>query len=91
MHNPQRLLLKSTSARMLAIRRITQDNRGKKTADINGKSNLNKKERLLLVNSSGIREEAKPSRRIWIPKPGKTEKRSLGIPTIADRAKQTLD
>lgn len=37
-----------------------------------------------------IREKANPSRRIWIPKPGKNEIRPLGIPTITDRAKQTL-
>lgn len=29
-------------------------------------------------------------RRIWIPKPGKSEKRPLGIPTMTDRAKQAL-
>ncbi len=91
MHNLQRLLLKSTSARMLAVRRITQDNRGKKTAGIDGKSSLNKKERLLLANSLDIREKAKPSRRVWIPKSGRpSEHRPLAIPTIADRVKQTL-
>ena len=30
------------------------------------------------------------SRRVWIPKPGKNEKRPLGIPTIHDRALQAL-
>lgn len=89
-HNLQRLLLKSTSARMLAVRRITQDNRGKKTSGIDGKASLNQKERLQLAHSLNIRKKAKPSRRVWIPKSGKTEKRPLGIPTIADRAKQTL-
>jgi RNA-directed DNA polymerase len=29
-------------------------------------------------------------RRVWIPKPGKTEKRPLGIPTISNRAEQAL-
>ena len=29
-------------------------------------------------------------KRVWIPKPGKSEKRPLGIPTIRDRAMQTL-
>ncbi|MFP3024849.1 MAG: reverse transcriptase N-terminal domain-containing protein [Wolbachia sp.] len=91
MHNLQRLLLKSTSARMLAVRRVTQDNRGRKTAGIDGKASLKQKERLQLANSLNIREKAKPSRRVWIPKPVKpTEYRPLGIPTIADRAKQTL-
>jgi retron-type reverse transcriptase len=31
-----------------------------------------------------------PIKRVWIHKPGKTEKRPLGIPTIKDRAIQTL-
>lgn len=29
-----------------------------------------------------------PVRRVWIPKPGKTEKRPIGIPCVADRALQ---
>lgn len=32
----------------------------------------------------------KPIKRVWIPKPGKSENRPLGIPTIKDRAMQTL-
>ncbi|KLT23133.1 RNA-directed DNA polymerase [Wolbachia endosymbiont of Armadillidium vulgare str. wVulC] len=91
MHNLQRLLLKSTSAKTLAVRKVTQDNRGKKTAGINGKANLNQKERLQLSYSLDIKGKAKPSRRVWIPKPGKpSEHRPLGIPTISCRAKQTL-
>ncbi|WP_349968127.1 group II intron reverse transcriptase/maturase [Wolbachia endosymbiont of Armadillidium arcangelii] len=91
MHKLQRLLLKSTSARTLAVRKVTQDNRGKKTAGIDGKASLNQKERLQLANSLDIRKKAKPSRRVWVPKSGKPlEYRPLGIPTIADRAKQTL-
>lgn len=27
-------------------------------------------------------------RRVWIPKPGKTEKRPIGVPTVVDRALQ---
>ena len=34
--------------------------------------------------------KASPTRRVWIPKPGKDEKRPLGIPTIYDRALQAL-
>ncbi|MGL9732396.1 MAG: reverse transcriptase N-terminal domain-containing protein [Wolbachia sp.] len=64
MNSLQRLLLNSTSARMLAVRRVTHDNRGKKTAGIDGKANLNQKERLLLANSLDIKEKAKPSRRV---------------------------
>src|SRR6266581_8975533 len=32
----QKLLMKSRAARMLAVRRVTQDNQGKKTAGIDG-------------------------------------------------------
>lgn len=90
-HKLQRLLLNSRSPKMLAVRRVTQDNRGKKTAGIDGKENLNQKERIQLAYSLDIREKAKPSRRIWIPKPGnKNEQRPLSIPIISDRAKETL-
>lgn len=34
--------------------------------------------------------KASPLRRAWIPKPGKLEKRPLGIPTIKDRCLQAL-
>ncbi len=91
MHKLQRLLLKSTSARTLAVRRVTQDNRGKKTAGIDGKASLSQVERMQLAYSMDLKEKAKPSRRVWIPKPGKPlERRPLGIPTISCRAKQTL-
>ena len=32
--------------------------------------------------------KAPPVRRVWIPKPGKTEKRPIGVPGVADRALQ---
>ena len=34
--------------------------------------------------------ESIPVRRVYIPKPGSTDKRPLGIPTMYDRAVQTL-
>ena len=37
-----------------------------------------------------LSDKARPVRRVWIPKPGKTEMRPLGIPTMMDRAKQAL-
>ena len=35
-HKLQKLLMKSEAARLLAVRRVTQDNQGKKTAGIDG-------------------------------------------------------
>ncbi|NEP82361.1 MAG: RNA-dependent DNA polymerase, partial [Okeania sp. SIO3B3] len=50
MHKFQKLLLKSYYARLLAVRRVTQDNQGKKTAGIDGIKNLTPMQRLNLVN-----------------------------------------
>src|SRR5205823_10334961 len=34
--------------------------------------------------------KARPTRRVWIPKPGTPEQRPLGIPVMRDRASQAL-
>lgn len=87
----QRLLLKSRSAKLLAVRKVTQDNQGKKTAGIDGIKSLTPQQRLDLSKNLEINRKASPVRRVWIPKPGITnEKRGLGIPTMLDRALQSL-
>ena len=86
----QKLLLNSESAKLLAVRRVTQINKGKKTAGVDGVKSLGSSKKLKLARELKLSERSKPVRRIWIPKPGKTEKRPLGIPTMADRAKQAL-
>jgi RNA-directed DNA polymerase len=86
----QRLLLRSTSARLLAVRRVTQDNQGKRTPGVDGLASLEPEERCQLVRTLSLAEPARPVRRIWIPKPGTQEQRPLGIPTMYDRAAQAL-
>ena len=86
----QRLLVKSTAAKLLAVRRVTQDNRGKNTAGVDGVKSIRPPQRLKLALKLEISDQAFPIRRVYIPKPGKKEKRPLGIPTIEDRAKQAL-
>src|SRR5574341_2581304 len=80
-HKLQRLLINSWSARCLAVRWVTQDNRGKNTAGVDGVKRLTPAERMELVETLKLSQIAQPVRRIWIPKPGKTEQRPLGIPT----------
>ena len=88
----QKLILKSTSARFLAIRQVSQLNAGKKTAGIDGKKSLSFEERfnleeLLKMNSGNWKHQG--LREIPIPKKDGTT-RILKIPTIADRAWQCL-
>ena len=86
----QKTLMRSWSAKCLAVRRVTQDNQGKKTAGVDGIKSLKPEQRLELVEKLTLSRKAKPTRRVWIPKPGSEEKRPLGIPTMADRALQAL-
>jgi RNA-directed DNA polymerase len=90
-HKLQKLLVKSCYARLLAVRRITQDNRGRHTAGIDGVKSLTPPHRGRLANELSLDGTAHALRRTWIPKRGSvTDKRPLGIPTQADRARQTL-
>lgn len=85
----QKLLVKSWSAKALAVRRVTQDNQGKKTAGVDGVKSLSPEARMKLVNNLKLGTKVKPTRRVWIPKPNR-EQRPLGIPTMYDRALQAL-
>lgn len=86
----QHILTESYHAKLLATRRVTQDNKGKKTAGIDGIKMLNPEKRFKIVMEVGMRGKSSPLRRVWIAKSGKTEKRPLGIPTMKDRINQAL-
>ena len=80
--------MRSTSAKLLAVRRVTQDNQGKKTPGVDGIAHFDPAERCWLVQELNLGRQARPVRRVGIPKPGTQEKRPRGIPTRSDRAAQ---
>lgn len=86
----QKTLITSYSARLLAVRRVTQENKGKATAGVDGIKNLDPSERIKLAETLRLDGKATPLLRVEIPNPGKKETRPLGIPTIESRAKQAL-
>jgi RNA-directed DNA polymerase len=84
----QWLLTHSRNAKLLAVKRITQ-NRGRRTAGVDKIILATQKQKMLMVDSLDRRGyKAKPLRRIYIPK--KKGLRPLGIPTMRDRAMQAL-
>jgi RNA-directed DNA polymerase len=86
----QHLLTHSFSAKALAVKRVTE-NKGKKTSGVDKvlwRTKESRFEAIPTLSQRGYRP--KPLRRIHIPKPGSSKMRPLSIPTMHDRAMQTL-
>lgn len=86
----QKKLINSLDAKLLAVLQVTTLNKGRKTAGVDKQIVVDASIKIKLAINLTLDGTASPIRRVWIPKPGKTEKRPLGIPTIIDRAKQQL-
>ena len=89
-HALQRRIIGSLDARLIAVRRVTTENKGRNTAGVDGQKAISNEMKMKLVSKLKLDGKTKAIRRVYIPKPGKSEVRPLGIPTIEDRAKQML-
>ena len=82
----QKTLMNSWSCtRLLAVRTgITQITVVRRRQEWMELKSLSPEARMKLVGQLKLTGKSKPTRRVWIPKPGRDEKRPLGIPTMYD-------
>lgn len=91
----QRMLMRSESALLISIRQVTQLNKGKRTAGVDGFKALTPVERMnLFYKMKGMNlatHNPSPAKRVEIPKDTAGKKlRPLGIPIIIDRIYQNI-
>jgi RNA-directed DNA polymerase len=93
-HNLQQQLMESEAARLLAVRRVAEENQGKDTAGVDGVKSLTARERLAMAAAIHPnywnQQPPMPVRRVWVNKPGTAERRPLAILAMIDRCKQAL-
>lgn len=86
----QWLLTHSFSAKILAVKRVTE-NRGKNTPGVDNQLWKTDDEKFNACKTLKLRGyKAQPLRRVYIPKKNSSKKRPLGIPTMIDRSQQAL-
>src|SRR5258708_21563160 len=68
----QQRLMESEAARLLAVRRVTEENQGRHTAGVDGVKSLTAEERLAMASAihpkNWKHQIPRPVRRVWVPK-----------------------
>lgn len=94
MQSLQQRLMESEAARLLAVRRVAEENQGRDTAGVDGVKSLTSEQQLAMAAAIAPRnwnhQPPLPARRVWIAKPGTSERRPLAILPMIDRCKQAL-
>jgi RNA-directed DNA polymerase len=90
--NLQKLMLRSRANALVSVRRVTEQNAGRKTAGVDGKVVVTPRDKADLAG--WVQHQAEPwsplpVKRVYVPKRN-GRRRGLGIPVIADRCLQAV-
>ena len=83
--NLQKLMLRSRSNALVAVRRVTEINAGRKTAGVDGVRVVESQQKAELADWAhhhAMPWSPRPVKRVYVPK-GNGRRRPLGIPTVA--------